>query len=237
MKKYELIYDDCNEKEILEAMKNIIINRHPIVDERINTLLHSSSSMQININFYKENNKEFTNIMFLDGTDSYKSSIPERININGLVSSSFINKFIAYIVSYYDIIRTIHMENDDINMLFACDLKNSELPGIDCNNIGLELDFYGYPNNEEIMNNYFKNIVTTFKEYLTHSEWYKNAYKEYLEISKTQIIDSLSDTDLHEFIGLLSNNEIKEILFDMPNDKFKNLYMELQENQKKLIKK
>lgn len=236
MEKHELNYDNSN--EIVETIKNIILDRHPIVNDRIDTIMKNNApNMDIYIHFYNEPNN-ITGVMFLDGTINYKSSIPERIIINDLISSTTVNKLIQFILSDHDIIKSINITKNEISLLFNVDLKEQNMCGISCGNIGLTLDFYGYTESNDLLDKYFKSIVTTFHKQLIYTEWYKQEYEKYRLKIKTQIINSLTETDLHKFINLLSNEDICNLLFDMPDDRFGEIYNQLQniENSKELVK-
>lgn len=240
MKKYELDCDNSN--EIIKVIKNIILSKHPIVDDRMDLLMHNPApAMDIDVDIYKdEKDNSFTNIMFLDGNNSSKTSIEERLNIKSLISTTTINGLIQFILNDHDIIRAIYKNKNGINILFVVDFREENMHGISCGSISLELDFYGYQNHNEILEEYFNSIVTTFNRQLVHTEWFKKGYKNYCIMTKAQLINSLSETDLHKFMSLLTNEDICNLLLDMPDDKFGEIYTELkniQNDQKNLIKK
>ena len=222
MNKYEV---DSN-VEILDNIKKIILNRHPIVDDRLDFLM-SNSNMEINIKFYNQPNV-ITDILFLDGTDNYKSSIQERIKINNLININTINEVIRFLISDHDIIRSINKSETEIKLQFVVNLCDDNLKGISCSTIELSLDFYGYDNYEEIINMYFKSIIKEFFNQLTHTEWYKEEYKKYFIKTKAQIINSLNEEDLQTIFGLLTNEDKCNILFNIPDDRFGEIYSELQ---------
>lgn len=232
MEKHEIGSND----EILDNIKKIILSRHPIIDDRLAFLLKSKSSMDININFYNEHNG-ITNIMFLDGTDNYKSSIPEQININNLIDINTINEIIIFLISDHDTISSIYKTETEINLKFVVNLKDEISKGISCCTFGLSLDFYGYDNHEEILNKYFKSIVSTFINKLTHTSWYQQEYTNYINIEKTKIINSLSEENLKALFDLLTNEDRCEMLLEMPNERFAEIYNELTSKQKNLVKK
>lgn len=222
MEKHEIGSND----EILDNIKKIILSRHPIVDDRLD-FLTGNSNMNINIDFYSEPNVT-TNIMFLDGTDNYSSSVPERIEINNLININTINEIIRFLISDHDIIRSINKSETEIRLQFVVNLCNDNLKGISCSTIGLSLNFYRYANHEEIINMYFKSIVKEFINQLTHTEWYKEEYKKYCIKTKAQIINSFNEEDLQTIFGLLTNEDRCNLLFNMPDDRFSEIYSELQ---------
>lgn len=234
MSKYEICYEKDN--EILNLVKEVILKQYPILQDRLDVLLiYPRPTMSIILNFNNYNNKNSTEFMFGVGTDTFSSSIPKSINVDGLVSTKFIVDLISYILSDHDIISSINKKYGQIKLSFDVDMKDENMSGISCGTITLYLDFSCYDNYEELLDKYLNVIVTTFFDKLKNTESYKREYDESCLMIKKNVINSLSEEQLRIFINMLNNEDLCAILLNMPNDRFIEVYENFQ-NQKKLIK-
>lgn len=232
MKKYELSYD--KDDEIVKIIKNIILSRYLILEDRMDVLFKNPRpAMDINLYFYKDgNDNDFTEIMFTDGTENSKCSMPERISINGLISFQTITNLIYFILSDHDYIKDIYKNVSEFKLSFDINLNDDNIHGVSCGTIGLRLDFSSYPSHEELLNNYIKIIINNFYNELKYTENFKREYNKYCSLTKEKIINSLSEDDLHLFTHLLNYEELCNILLNIPNDRFIELYDEF-ENKKR----
>ena len=235
MKKYELNYN--NNVKILDEIKKIILKRHPIVDDRLNILYPSSKDprcpeMEIQFLFYKIDNKNITQILFLDGTSSYKSNIPEQIEINDLISKNILCDLISYLLTDHNLFENIYKYNTSIELPLIVDGRDENLHGISCGKIILKLDFNSHPDNELLMNEYLKVITTTFYEQLKRTNTFQKDLSNYCNNVKSEFINSLTTEELKQFINLLNNNDLCNLIYSMPNNRFIELYNKYNKEEK-----
>lgn len=230
MGKFELNYE--KDKEILQRIKDIILNRFPVLDDRLDILFtNPRPSMKIFMNFSEYDNKEFTQISFSFGTELFKKSVPESLKVDGLISNDVLISIISFILDDHDVIKSINKFEKNIFLSFEVDLRNDNMKGMGCGEIELELDFKFCPNPEEALNSYLKTIVNSFYEKLKHTETFKREYNKYCLLAKEKIINSLTQDELYSLVSLLDNKDLCEMLLNLSNERFIEIYNEF-ENQK-----
>lgn len=241
MEKYELTYD--NDAEILKCIQEVILERHPIVEDRLHILYPSfneprTPEMEIDFNFYKVDNNDITQICFQDGTSNYRQSIPNRIEINGLISKKVICDLISYLLTDHDVFKDIYIHETSILLPMIVDGRDENMHGISCGEIILNFDFHYHPDSKLLCNQYLKVIATTFYEKLKGTNTFKREFSNYCDNMKIDFLKSLTFEDLKRFIDLLNYDDLNGLVYSMPNDRFVQLYNEYnnQEEEKQLIK-
>ena len=241
MNNYELNYN--NDEEILNCIKKIILNRHPIVQNRLDILYPYfdqplTPEMEIDFRFHKINDNDITHILFLDGTDNHKESIHESITINGLISKKAIYDLINYLLTDHDWIKNICKYDTYFQIPMDVGGCEENMHGISCGEINLKFDFYRHPNKQKMLNEYLKFIAINFYEQLKNTSSVKRELSNYCDLVKKEFINSLTDDNLKSFFCLLNNEDLYNLIFSLPNNRFIELYNEYikQEDQKQLTK-
>lgn len=224
--------------EILQEIKEVILNKYPIIDDRFDIITsYPRPAIDIDINFYNDDeNIEATGILFCAGTEVMKTSIPERLVINGLISPKIVIDLISFIISDHNYIKNITRTDNQIKLIFDIKMTEENMCGMSVGEIGLELDFHKYLNHENLLNSYLKEIVNTFYEQLKETDSFKKEYAEYCLLAKEKVINSFNEQDLQMFMELLSNEDICRMLLDMPNNRFIELYSIFKNKEKVKIK-
>ena len=241
MKNYELSYN--NEEEILNLIKKIILDKHPIVSDRTKILYPDynepqTPEMQITFSFIKIDEKDITQVSFMDGTHNYKKGLQEYILINGFISKKVICNLINYLLIDHDYFENIYRHNTSFELSMNVNGCDDNMHGISCGKINLEFDYYNHPDNKRLLSEYFKIIATTFYEQLKETNMFQKEFSNYCNLVKEEFIKSLTDEELKSFIDLLGNDDLYNLIRSIPNNRFIELYNQYnnQEDIKKLIK-
>lgn len=221
---YELSQE--KDAEIVEAVKQIMLNQYPKLENRMDILFdYPNPAMDIAIRFYKDEKRgERTRIQFLNGHENAKISMSEYIIIDGLLSLKALCDIISFLLSDHDRIGNINRDESKINMTFVVDMRDDNMQGVGCGPIGLELDFHQYKNYESLQKSYLKVIAGNFYEQLKGTPSFRREYNEYCSFRKQVIINSFTEETLHQFIRLLDNKDLCELLLELPNDRFLEVY-------------
>lgn len=221
---YELSYE--KDAEIVENVEQIILNQYPKLENRMDILYSSPRpAMDIDIRFYKDEERgERTSILFLNGTDSVKKGIDEYIIVDGLLPVKSLCGIISFLLSDHDRIGNINRDEDKIEMTFVVDMRDDNMQGMGCGTIGLELNFYQYKNYESLQENYLCGIVGNFFEQLKDTSSYRREYNKYCFFRKQVIINDFTEEELHQFMSLLDNKDLCQMLLGLPNDRFLEVY-------------
>lgn len=238
MKNYLLDYN--NNEEILMMIKTLLLNRYPIVDDRLHILYPMynepmTPEVDINFYFYNNDNKDITEIIFLDGTRISKSSTLDRLIINNLISGDVICDLINYLLTDHDYFKNIHIDDDKLMLIMGVNGCNENMHGISCGDITISFDFHFYPNKKKLLRKYLKIITTTFFKELQNTPTFKEEFSNFYRYIKNDFINSLSTEELRDFINLFNRDDLYYLINSLPDDRFSLLYN--QYNEQKNIKK
>ena len=161
--------DNSEEERIIETIKGVLLSKHPIVNDRIDLLLHHQKQFDISMKFVNVSGKDYTYINFLDGYTFCRNSIDSQIIINGLVTKNTINELIFNILLDHDYIRDMYFGADTMKLSFIVDLRENNMKGIGCRVIGLGLDFHFHPEKEILLKHYSESIIKLYTDELNHA--------------------------------------------------------------------
>ncbi len=234
--------------DVVDSIKSIVLNRYPILENRMYAL-ELLRVFEINMKFYKDDfGQEGVYIMFLDGTDNFKSPIPERIMINQLITTEVLCDLIQFIVADHDWMNFLEVPHDNagwqrIKLSFIVNQREDNMCGMGCSDIQLVLDFSNHLNKKELEVQYLDAIVHRFYKQLKDTPYIRRQYHDYCLKEKTKIVNSFSDSELHDFMNLLSTEELCQIVLSLEDQRFIELYQNFMEQKfdyedsKQLIKK
>lgn len=231
----EIIINGENNLEIIKEIKKIILNRYPILEDRMDSLWDSQKAIEINIKFLSEKNKAETYVMFLDGVEGFKVATPERIQMNKLITPNMICDLIEFIISDHDYVKGLNQSQDKIELSFGVDMRDDNMKGMECQTIELILDFKYCMDKEELIMQYLKEIISHFASQLQDTAFVQKHLHEYCCNQKAEVINSLASEELRSFIQLLSDEDLCKLLLTLSDNEFANLYNRFmkQEDQKK----
>lgn len=241
MEKYEISND--NNQEILKTLIDIILRKHPIVEDRSHVLYPNfneprTPEMEIHFNFYNEDEKSITQVIFMDGTKSYKESIPDMVITDGLISKEIVCIFIDYLLLDHDWFKDIYKYHTNIKIPMGVSSNDCMMNGISCGEICLNLDFNNHSDGKVLLNEYFKVIVIRYYEKLKHTNSFDGWFSEYCNFVKSDFINSLTIEEMKKFITSLNGDDLCNLIYSIPNDRFIELYNDYNSNDdvKTLIK-
>ena len=227
-----------NDKEILDKIFDIILKYCPVVDDRMKSIHDNriNPCMSIEFIFVKENNKDKTYMNFMYGNNYRISSVPEDLEIDGIVSDNIVFSFINKLLLDHEVIRNFDVSDTGIKLDFAINYREDNLKGINCENISVEFDFYhyNYPNKELLMENYINKFALNYLDKLKNTTYFSNKIERYFSHIKEEFIDSLDYNSLRKFICLMSDGELKDIIRNMSDNRFKQLQEKYDDSDKVL---
>lgn len=208
--------------EILKAIKDVLLKKHPIVDDRLDYLF-GSGEFDIALSLYDYQGNAYSIVSFLDGTENARMGIVDSVKLNERFSINLVNNLIFYILTDHEIISEFYKTSNSIEMKFRVDLKNENMKGISCRTIGLSLHFYGDADMESYKELYFKDIITIFFEKLKDTQYMKNEFNNYVSNVKKELLSKSSKEDILEFLSKLSVEELEKIIEAMDPYFFMNI--------------
>lgn len=224
------------DNEVQKAIVDTLLNIYPIVDDRTDILFppfgKSIPELAIHFDFYEIDKGDITQVLFLGGTRNYKCSFPDRLEINKLVSSDVVCRFIEYLLDDHDVFKSISQYHNCIELVMTINLCDKNMHGISCGDITLKFDFSSHPNCVNMLNDYFRTIIMVFRDKLENTEMFKREFSKYCGVVKSEFINSLSMEQLKEFVSLFNMDDLCRIVTDLPDMRFIQLYEEYQNKEK-----
>ena len=209
-------------------IKNIILKYCPYVENRI-SILGKAKAQQFDINIDIKN--EETQIMFLFGNNNFKQSIDEKVEISRIITFNEIKDIIDYILSDHEIIKELHIYNNELNLNFAINWTDENLKGINCGDITIQIKF----NDSNLEKNYLYLLFKTYYSYLIKVPAFKKMRDNYIYKEKESYFENLNKNELINFLNMLNENELRKLLLDLNNDTFIKYYDNDKEKSKVLV--
>ena len=230
----KILYEN-DDLKIINKIKEIIISRHPIEDDRFYTVTTlPSPHMNININFLPSYDKKSTYITFSDGNSDFEITNEDELLIDGLISQNTVKELIKFIYSDHGKISCFDKLGDAIKIIFCVNL--SEKPkGISCDDIRLILNFsfVKLSDYDKMVDSYFDMIIREFKNQLKNTSWYEKEYEKYVEQIRNYIIDNFDLQKFRLFVKSISNEYLNRILLtQLPNEFLDEIIFESKNNEK-----
>lgn len=218
---------------LIECIEIIINKLYPEKEDRLNTFF-SKEELQIDLLFYKEESLDKTQIMFLKGNYTFKSSTNDILFVDDLLTDDNIKNIIDYILKSHTIISNFIVLNNSFMLEFSMNSTDTNKKGISCKKILIKFDFSKYPNYNKIMGNYLRTILKNYYKELSNTKKMKDEYEKYINKLKKDFINNLSNEELIDFILRIPKEELIKLIFSLDNDVFMTLYNE--NNKLKLSK-
>ena len=200
-------------EDLISYIKSVILKYCPYVENRMSILCNAEAA-QLDIEFNICNNE--SQVMFMFGNCNFKRSIPERVTTSYIISFEEICDVIDFILVDHEVIRDINFDSRKIDLKFAINWTDKSIKGINCSDIGLNLNF----ENMEVKKQY---LYLLFRRYYTHLEQvpsFKKIKNEYIDSMKRSYFDSLDKNGLITLLNGMRENELRELLHNIDNDIF-----------------
>ena len=202
-----------NHEDLISYIKSVILKYCPYVENRMSILCNAEAA-QLDIEFNICNNE--SQVMFMFGNCNFKRSIPERVTTSYIISFEEICDVIDCLLEDHEVIRDINFDSRKIDLKFAINWTDKSIKGINCSDIGLNLNF----ENMKVKKQY---LYSLFRRYYTHLEQvqsFKKIKNEYIDSMKRYYFDSLDKNGLITLLNGMCENELKELLHNIDNDIF-----------------
>lgn len=200
-------------EDLIPYIKSVILKYCPYVEDRL-SILGSAKSPELDIELNICNNE--SQIMFMFGNSSFKSSVPERATISYIISFEEIADIIDFILEDHEAIKGINLYGKKIDLKFAVNWTNNSIKGINCSDIGLNLNF----ENMEVKKQYLYLLFQRYYTYLEQVPSFKTMKNEYIDNMKHSYFDALDKTGLITLLNGMCEIELKELLYNLDNDIF-----------------
>ena len=204
---------NITKQDFISYIKSIILKYCPYVEDRL-SILGNAKSPQLDIILNICNNE--TQIMFMFGNNSFKGSVPERATVSYIIDFEEISEIIDFLLEDHEFIKDINFSNLKLDLKFAINWTDKSVKGINCSDIGLNLNF----DTLELKKNYLYFIFQRYYTQLEQSPTFKTMKKEYIDSMKLSYFDSLDKTGLITLLNKMNENELKELLHNLDNDIF-----------------
>ena len=214
----------CHEDLIL-YIKSVILKYCPYMEDRL-SILGSAKSPELDIKININNNE--SQIMFMFGNRTFKSSVPEQVTTSYTISFEEIGDIISFILDDHEVIKDINFNGKELDLKFAINWSDKSIKGINCSDIGLELTFECI----ELKEQYLYLLIQKYYTHLEQVSSFKSMKNEYIDSIKYSYFNSLDKTELITFLNRMSENDLKKLLHNLDNDVFINYFMSNEEQPK-----
>ena len=173
---------NITKQDFISYIKSIILKYCPYVEDRL-SILGNAKSPQLDIILNICNNE--TQIMFMFGNNSFKGSVPERATVSYIIDFEEISEIIDFLLEDHEFIKDINFSNLKLDLKFAINWTDKSVKGINCSDIGLNLNF----DTLELKKNYLYFIFQRYYTQLEQSPTFKTMKKEYIDSMKLSYFD------------------------------------------------
>lgn len=223
-----------NENEVVERIISLINELHPAKIPRID--LHTPSfkrpSTDIKIILVENDNMPHTFINILDGTESFKQSVPKgEILTDVFLDTNILKKLIDYILTNFPIVYSFYVNEYSISINFSFSKNNGfyETSGLSLENINLEISIRDLKLKNKLKE-YLIFIISTYESVLKQTSFWQENIQKY----KKKILFEMEYNYIIDFISHLTEDEIRKLLANISNERFIEVMNELTSKYAKL---
>lgn len=223
-----------NENEVVERIISLINELHPVKTPRID--LHTPSfkrpSTDIEINLVENDNMPYTFINILDGTESFKQSVPKgEMLIDVFLDTKILKKLIDYILTNFPIVYSFYVNEYSISINFSFSKNNGfyETSGLSLENVNLEISIRDLKLKNKLKE-YLIFIISTYESVLKQTSFWQENIQKY----KKKILFEMEYNYIIDFISYLTEDEIRKLLANISNERFIEVMNELTSKYAKL---
>ena len=216
-----------DEKEVIGRIIKLINELHPVKTPRIDlqTPSFKRPSTDIEINLVENDNMLYTFINILDGTESFKQSVPKgEILTDVFLDTNTLKKLIDYILTNFPIVYSFNVNEYSISINFSFS-KNNDFyitPGISLENISLEIRITDLKLQKKLKE-YLIFILSTYYVELKQTPY----WQETIEKNKKKLLFEMEYNYIIDFISHLTEDEIRKLLVNISNERFIEVMKEL----------
>ena len=200
-------------EDLISYIKSVILKYCPYMENRLE-ILGNAKSPELDIKINIDSNE--SQIMFLFGNRTFKSSIPERAATSYIISFEEIGDIIDFILEDHEVIKDINLYDKELDLKFAINWSDKRIKGINCSDIVLSFAF----ENKELEKQYLYLLFQRYYAHLEHVPSFKSMKNEYIDNMKHSYFDALDKTGLVTLLNRMGENDLKELLHILDNDIF-----------------
>lgn len=223
-----------DEKEVIGRIIKLINELHPVKTPRIDlqTPSFKRPSTDIEINLVENDNMPYTFINILDGTESFKQSVPKgEILIDAFLDTKILKKLIDYILTNFPIVYSFNVNEYSISINFSFSKNNGfyETSGLSLENVNLEISIRDLKLKNKLKE-YLIFIISTYESVLKQTSFWQENIQKY----KKKILFEMEYNYIIDFISHLTEDEIRKLLANISNERFIEVMNELTSKDAKL---
>lgn len=198
---------------LVSKIKNTLLNCCPYVEDRLG-LFNNSNATTFGIFICVFEGK--THVSFTRGNSSFSIAVAEPIEASHIIELEEVEELMDFILEDHESISFNNSnnieKNNNINFKFDINWSNESSKGINCSTINLNLSFF---ENNELRKKY---LYFLNEKYLD-SKYDKCKY-DYIDSVKDSYINNLNKSELMNIFDKMSEEELKELLRYVSDDKF-----------------
>lgn len=223
-----------DEKEVIGRIIKLINELHPVKTPRIDlqTPSFKRPSTDIEINLVENDNMLYTFINILDGTESFKQSVPKgEILTDVFLDTNTLKKLIDYILTNFPIVYSFNVNEYSISINFSFSKNNGfyETSGLSLENVNLEISIRDLKLKNKLKE-YLIFIISTYESVLKQTSFWQENIQKY----KKKILFEMEYNYIIDFISHLTEDEIRKLLANISNERFIEVMNELTSKDAKL---
>ena len=223
-----------DEKEVIGRIIKLINELHPVKTPRIDlqTPSFKRPSTDIEINLVENDNMLYTFINILDGTESFKQSVPKgEILTDVFLDTNTLKKLIDYILTNFPIVYSFNVNEYSISINFSFSKNNGfyETSGLSLENINLEISIRDLKLKNKLKE-YLIFIISTYESVLKQTSFWQENIQKY----KEKLLFEMEYNYIIDFISHLTEDEIRKLLANISNERFIEVMNELTSKDAKL---
>ena len=223
-----------DEKEVIGRIIKLINELHPVKTPRIDlqTPSFKRPSTDIEINLVENDNMLYTFINILDGTESFKQSVPKgEILTDVFLDTNTLKKLIDYILTNFPIVYSFNVNEYSISINFSFSKNNGfyETSGLSLENVNLEISIRDLKLKNKLKE-YLIFIISTYESVLKQTSFWQENIQKY----KEKLLFEMEYNYIIDFISHLTEDEIRKLLANISNERFIEVMNELTSKDAKL---
>lgn len=211
------------EKDAFEKFKEIVYELYPIKKPRMELeeeyIPTRNTSLRVVVWLFKDAKGIVrTQMTFTKDYDG----IYKFFYIDNKLSNDTVGKIMSFIFNEFPYVNSVQTSSIGFDIESVIGLEHFEQEGISCRKINIVFNTIITLAHEfnYMFEEYLNYILSNYIEYMRRAPQIKEVYKKYRTGIKKEIVNSLTRVELERFIGLLSDEELRDLLIGMNTDKF-----------------
>lgn len=214
---------ELQEKDAFEKFKEVVYELYPVKKPRMELeeeyIPTKNTSLRICIWPFKDM-KGIVKTQMTFTNDS--SGINKFYFIDDKLSNETIGKMMTFILKEFPYVRSVQTSSIGFEIETVIGLEHFKEEGISCSKVNIVFNTSIKLAREfnNMFEEYLNYILSNYMEYMSRAPQIKEVYKKYRTSIKKDIVNSLKKEELVQFISLLSDEEVRDLLIDMNTDNF-----------------